>query len=183
MSEYRKSLEKQKQTTMAKIYLRVTARRGKEQDVAEISRRRGGCVRRDQGRQGSLSLDDFCAISPYLPLSPRIPLYLPVSPRIFLPVSARICPYPAASPVWWISYLPVSPGLSQYPAVSRGIPRYPAISRREYREKNRPDPGIRDPTREGQRGRRSTASASPLSGGRPRLVADHPHKETCTKTA
>ena len=28
-----------------------------------------------------------------------------------------------------------------------------------------------------------TASASPPSGGRPRLVADHTHKEPCTKTA
>ena len=28
-----------------------------------------------------------------------------------------------------------------------------------------------------------TASASPPSGGRPRLVADHTHKEACTKTA
>ena len=28
-----------------------------------------------------------------------------------------------------------------------------------------------------------TASASPSSGGRPRLVADHTHKEPCTKIA
>ena len=28
-----------------------------------------------------------------------------------------------------------------------------------------------------------TASASPPSGGRPRLVADHTHKEPCTKIA
>ena len=28
-----------------------------------------------------------------------------------------------------------------------------------------------------------TASASPLAGGRPRLVADHTHKEPCTKIA
>ena len=89
----------------------------------------------------SPTLDDFCAISPYLPRSPRIPLSLPVSPP-HLPVSAaRICPhlpvsaryldpYPPVSEVSArISYLPVSPGISQYPAVSRSIPRYPAVSR------------------------------------------------------
>ena len=71
----------------------------------------------------------------YLTVSPRISLHLIASPRIspYLPVSARIRPYL------------LSPGISRYLPrylpVSPGIPPYPAISRRGYREKNRPHQG------------------------------------------
>ena len=83
----------------------------------------------------------------HLPLSPRILLYLPVSPRsphisLYLPVISSVSPdisphlvSPGISP-----YL-VSPSISQYFPVSRGIPRHPAISRGGYRESKSSTPG------------------------------------------
>jgi len=79
----------------------------------------------------SLDLRVFPSISPYLPAFARIcPRICPVSLPVSLPVSRPVFPrnFPPVSLSPRISYLPVylpvSPSIPQYPAVSRGIPPY-----------------------------------------------------------
>jgi hypothetical protein len=84
------------------------------------------------GPERALVWTIFCAISPCLPLSPRISPYLPVSPRIspYLPISPRVSRISRGGSRisgYLSRSLPVSPSLPRYPAVSRGIPPYLAM--------------------------------------------------------
>ena len=119
------------------VLRRVEPPRGSKSRLARLSPRSA-----DLETRSFLALvGTFCAlsISPYLALSPRILLYLPVSPRsphisLYLPVISSVSP--GISP-----YL-VSPSISQYPAVSRGIPRHPCLAV-DTVNKNRPYQGTR----------------------------------------